>query len=272
MVEQLEDWDLLLNAGKDGVVGNGAVSSYERLRVLPSVFSLAEASTILDVDYNYLRLMLSRFKTLGLVQPLGKTGVYFNYIKNPENMSDLIPEAVSKAVKRPIVQVGGAMLRKAGFTQQRNTILEFAVAVTGMNKSLPTTIPGVELLRRPEWWLNALSSQRSQVLVRHCSAEMAMADIILSSVIDAGEFDITPKPTLPWQPDKFDLDDFSVESKEEIMRCIGQIMGSVPSTSRRHKFVFEGETPQTIFDIFIEGEMDKIDRSQNNDFMPNDFC
>ncbi len=180
------------------------VSAIERLRALPEVFSLRTAATTLDLEIETMTIYAFRWRQKGLVENFGRTGVYFNLLKNPDASATMVAEALYMALGNlPLVEVGGSALVDSGLTMQRHIRLEVAVSCD-LRPTLPT-LPGISLLRRPIWWGTYLT-QKSRIratrsTVLPCaSASLAMADAILSHYVRQAGIQTRPTPDRAWLP------------------------------------------------------------------------
>jgi hypothetical protein len=227
------------------------ISSITRMWMLPEVFSLQDAVVLLDISKQLALKYSSRWKSYGLVAALGKTGVYFNLQRCPTQYEHLIPEAVSKAVRRPIVEIGGSVLSRHGWTQQRHRLPEYAVSIgTKYNRTLPT-ITGVHLCGRPHWWMTALSPQHDEA-VRSTSAAGALADLVLADFVNKHNLAVYPKPQTTWRPDRDDVRNFRDDPKgmAEVKRWIGSIISKAPDRG-----VFMGWTAEDILMAYLQQDV-----------------
>jgi len=133
------------------------VAALDRLRALPEVFSLRRVMATFDEPdvrraTRIASVYLDRWVRDGLVQAYGgRTGVYFNLIRNPQAPSQRRDEAL-RLVFPSAVLAGASVLHDAGVTTQIPHRIEVAVL---RRKSYPN-LPELELLPRPQAWFEAM--------------------------------------------------------------------------------------------------------------------
>lgn len=94
------------------------VSSLDRLKSLPQVFTLNTAAALLGCNPKMASTYIGRWKKQELVSSLGpRTGVHFNLLLNPEAESDLRMEAIAY-VYPGCLRGGVTALHSAGWTTQ----------------------------------------------------------------------------------------------------------------------------------------------------------
>ncbi|UNC16250.1 hypothetical protein FE249_18715 (plasmid) [Acidiphilium multivorum] len=219
------------------------VSALERLRDLPEVFSLRTAATALDLEIETMTVYAFRWRQKGLVENFGRTGVYFNLLKNPDAANTMVAEALYMALGNlPLVEVGGSALVDSGLTMQRHIRLEVAV-ICDRRPTLPT-LPGISLLRRPIWWGGYLAQKariratRSTVLPC-ASASLAMADAILSHHVRQAGIQARPDPDLAWLPTPDEVATHSF-AREDLSRTTHQHLAGLIASAPED--IFQGST------------------------------
>jgi len=149
------------------------VSSLDRLRELPEVFTLGTASSMFGWDGKTASHYIARWKKQGFVSSLGeRTSVHFNLFKNPEAAEERLLDAVKFLFPGAVV-TGASALHFAGVTTQIPRSIEIAIPT---RPSYPK-IPGIEITTRPRAWFSKMKDHlvRDGILPR-LSAEYALAD------------------------------------------------------------------------------------------------
>jgi hypothetical protein len=170
------------------------ISSIDRLRLLPEVFTLKTAASMFSWEEKMASRYISRWKRRGLVSSLGeRTGVHFNLLKNPSAPSNHFLHAVGHIFPGAVL-VGATALHASGATTQIPTSFDVAIPY---RPSYPV-IPGIDISTRPRAWFRAVHEGlvKDRCLPR-LTAELALAD----AWVNGG-----------WQPDPDDVDFDEIDS------------------------------------------------------------
>jgi hypothetical protein len=188
----------------------GQVSAFCRLRSLPPLFDLDELERTLGMTRKSAAYYAYRWKTAGLVSPLGPSAsLWFNLVVDPNGPQARRGEAVVRLLGRPAVVVGGAALHQGGWTTQRHHMLPLAVPIARTQRTLPHLGHNIELLPRSLKWFRSLqmaSLPGPDKGVRIALPEMALADALFAQARGTGR---SSGHVMSWQVacDEVDLDD-----------------------------------------------------------------
>lgn len=170
------------------------VSSLDRLRQLPEVFTLKTAASMFSWDEKMASRYITRWKRSGFVSSLGeRTGVHFNLLKNPDAPRDLFLHAVGHVFPGAVL-VGATALHASGATTQIPVSLDIAIPY---RPSYPA-IPGIDIVTRPRAWFRSVHDTlvKDRTLPR-LTAELALAD----ACVNGG-----------WRPDPDDIEFDEIDS------------------------------------------------------------
>lgn len=221
--------------------GGQRVSATTRLRILPDVFTITSASAMLDMSTEAVSIYLSRWKQRGLVRGFGRTGVYFNMLTGAEPAEETVREALNLALRRPMIEAGGSVMAKIGLTMQRHVPMEVLVPVVRLQYQTVPDIPGIHLLRRPQWWFDyMLTRSRARDMqpggIPSASASLALADALLASCSDEDfGFRVRPVPDPAWLPDAREIAETSYARQDLARKTLGhmaQILRSSPASGQ----------------------------------------
>ena len=139
----------------------GYTSGYDRLARLPSVFSLATASRMLDMSRQQTLAYLGRWRARQWLEPAGpRAGIYFNLIANAQ-AADVHRTDALLMLYPSAVLIGESVLHAAGWTTQIPSTLQVAVEKTSARRSYKQ-LDGFTLHPRPlSWFVRAHAQMRS---------------------------------------------------------------------------------------------------------------
>lgn len=169
-------------------------SSQQRLMELPAWFSVRQASIYLRMDPKKLSVYLARWRSQGMVSPLGgRTGIYFNKVREPETSAKTRAAAISHIYPEAVV-MGDTVLHAHGWTTQIPNRLDIAV----LNKNTSVKMDGVELHQRPKRWFQRMQGQMVPsaegdvgIGLRELTPEAALVDQVARGVaLDWDDLDI----------------------------------------------------------------------------------
>lgn len=206
------------------------VSSLERMRTLPEVFSTQDVMAYCEVTRSHADTMVREWRGKDLITSLGarKAGVHFNLIRNPAGPLILLNEAMWVLTRRPTLLVGGMALRAGEWTTQLHRKHEVAMGVTTRLPTVPTGLDGVSVnvMPRPAVWMHELLNDAE----RHdtvgsggfptVSPAMALADSVLAHARGVGPQVNAP---LPWLPDPDDLEIPDEEAFDAVRECMTKL-------------------------------------------------
>lgn len=180
------------------------VSTRERLKDLPEVFTLNTAAAMIGVDTVVASTYIARWKKQGLVSSLGqRTGVHFNLGRNPEAAELMRLDAI--AYVYPGSMIGGvSALHRAGWTTQIPREMDLMVP---FRRSYPA-IEDVQIHGRPLSWVKAARAWRdSTTPLPLLAPAFALADCVGNSI---------------WCPDPDDLewDQLDLEDLRRAFACL----------------------------------------------------
>lgn len=162
-------------------------SAFERLKLLPEVFTLNTLAAFTGGDAGKAAVYAHRWKHAGLIAPLGpRVGVFFNLLKNPRAPSERLLDAV-KLVFPEAVLSGVSVIHRAGWTTQIPRIVDINILT---RRTVPR-VDGVDLHLRPREWYIEFADQILREGFPRLDPEFALAD--------AWKYKV-------WRPDPDDLD------------------------------------------------------------------
>lgn len=128
------------------------MSSVSRLRQLPPVFRHGNLLLQQGASQNSVKVMLSRWATAGLVEPLGgRSGIYFNLIADSSGPETRFSEAIQLRFPEAIV-CGPSVLHQEGWITQIPQSIHIAV----LKQESQPNIRGIELHERAKDWFIAV--------------------------------------------------------------------------------------------------------------------
>ncbi len=185
------------------------VSTVDRLRKLPVVFSLADVAR-LGLSGPAMHVFLARASQKGLVKSAGnKSGIFYNLLRD-ERANQQVLQAARLAYPSAVV-VGGAVLHAAGWTTQVFHTIDVAILKRPSN----FTIHGVNFVQRSRRWYrerapDIVSAERSEFGVAALTPAGALLDLL--EMRDAPARDL-------WVPDNDDIEqDLAAEGLKERVR------------------------------------------------------
>lgn len=192
-------------AGSEGGTspsGKSLMSSYERLKSLPNVFSLNTLVRWTGWSRPTARVMVARWAAKGMIDLAGpRAGLYFNRVIDPKGEQDTAIRALMMLYPSATL-CGASVLHAAGWTTQIPAALHVAVEARASYAQLH----GVVLWPRPVEWFrgmkvrNGFANSRSTpdamptFGLRALRPEWALADLYADTSSGA------------WHPDPDDLD------------------------------------------------------------------
>jgi hypothetical protein len=212
------------------------ISSFDRLRGLPAVFSTSQLVTLLDITRVHADGIVKEWRERGLIKTLGKrkAGIHYNLVRNPEGPDSLRGDALWILLGRPFVGVGGRALQMGGWTTQLHNIHEVCTGVTPRSPTVPTGLEasGISILPRPPTWMfvlmrNAEITNLESAGIPMVSPELALADSLLANSRSLGNKVNAP---LPWLPDPDDVEIPDKESLEKVSEYMFQLGASEEET------------------------------------------
>lgn len=149
----------------------------ERLKQLPSVFTMADLCRVSSVTPKDASVMLHRWRAREMVRSFSpKSGVYFNLVNSPQWEDNL--ETALVRVLPSSVRVGEDVLFQAGWITQKSRSPAYAVWEEGRHVALEDIL----LVDRPSSWyqlLHTLKGLTSQRPVPSVSPSFALADALI---------------------------------------------------------------------------------------------
>lgn len=221
-------------------------SSFDRLRDLEAVFSLADLQTLYGLDDRTARVYVARWAKKGLVRRFGG-GVYFNLVKDENGPSTRLAEALDKLLRVPVVIVGGAAITAGGWTTQVHRKIEIAVPVIRGSLTVPSTEGDVMLTPRYSGWFRKLaaSAETGGDGIPVASPEYALADALLANrrSLSAG------RPVTVPPPDEIDMGEFdsaALEKVREAMRALGASEAEVNEATAPYEKAVASDASETL--------------------------
>lgn len=164
------------------------VSSLERLRRLPEVFTHKTAAAMFGWETDMASQYITRWKQSGFVSSLGeRAGVHFNLLKNPRAASEHLLAAVNLVFPGAIL-VGASAIHMAGATTQIPSRPQIAIP---WRPSYPK-VDGADLSMRSIRWFRAVHSE----LIRDAELPRLPVELALADDWENGD----------WRPDPDDID------------------------------------------------------------------
>lgn len=200
------------------------VSSLDRLKDLPEVFTLNTAAAMIGVEGNVASTYIARWKKQGLVSSLGpRTAVHFNLLKNPSAEDDLRMDAIAYVYPGAIAG-GVTALHHAGWTTQIPREMDLLVH---RRRSYPA-IEGVEVHGRPAAWVKlAREWSDMKTPVPYLHPAFALADCVLNDI---------------WRPDPDDIE-WDEVSASDLRRAFETLDVGIPETWLEEIEYLEGFHP-----------------------------
>jgi hypothetical protein len=170
------------------------VSSIDRLRSLPEVFSINTLGRLMGIPKPTALVYLSRWRAKAWIEPAGpRCGAYFNLVRNPQAANE--HRALALLMEYPSATLMGAsVLHAAGWTTQIPSQLQ--VAVETRRSYMQFT--GFDLHPKSLEWFRAVTFEKSKGAyipiygLRAITPAWALSDLLE-----------TPKA---WHPESDDLD------------------------------------------------------------------
>lgn len=189
------------------------VSSLERLRRLPEVFTHLTVAAMFGWETDTASQYIRRWKQSGFVSSLGeRTGVHFNLLRNPDAGSEHLLPAVRMLFPGAVL-VGASAIHMAGATTQIPARPQVAIP---WRPSYPK-VEGVDLSTRSIRWFRSVH----QDLVRDTDLPRLPAELALADDWQNGD----------WRPDPDDIDWDEVESTR-LEEAFARMGGSIPEIWR----------------------------------------
>lgn len=164
------------------------LSSLERLRALPEVFTTKTLAGQLGGDVNKASVYLARWKKNSLIAPLGpRAGVHFNLLRAPDAEEEFRMDAVALVLPGAVI-AGVSALHDAGWTTQIPRQIEIFVPARRTTPELH----GFDITTRPAAWF---AQARREVQVPG-PVPMIRPAFALADLWNAGS----------WRPDVDDLE------------------------------------------------------------------
>lgn len=180
----------------------GKVSSINRLKALPAIFTLDNAAAEIGCDTVTASVYIHRWRSLGIIEPVGeRAGIYFNLLQDPVGPQNRAGEALRMIYPGAVLR-GRSALQGAGWIKDAPATTE-PVEVAVLSRRSYLSVTGFEIEGRSASWFAAMDpyilqrpSCESKGL-RSLGPAAALADMVMkgADVPKAEDMDLR---TLDW--------------------------------------------------------------------------
>ena len=202
-------------------------SARDRLSVMPAVFTTS--MFINEQCYSsrkYADAALSRLCAAGHLERCGE-GIYYNLIADPTGPQTREMEALTLALRRPAILVGGNALKLGGWTTQLWQLADIAVPATRTTRSAPRRIGRHHISVRPMQWFNVLwqagidaHGYERGMMVTLAPSAYALADMLLAPRLLPPSLQSADRLPSIVPSDEIDMGDRTSEDCEQVREAM----------------------------------------------------
>lgn len=206
--------------------GRGKISSINRLKALPAIFTLDNAAAEIGCDTVTASVYIHRWRSLGIIEPVGeRAGIYFNLLQDPAGPKNKAGDALRMIYPGAVLR-GRSALLGAGWIKSESAA-GGAVEVAVLSRRSYLSVTGFEIEGRSASWFSAMDPYILQRPpwesrgLRSLGPAAALADMVMKGV-DAPKTKDMELRTLDWVSVKDVFEALGTEPPGDFMAHINE--------------------------------------------------